>query len=148
MKLGPVELLKYYEPSERIGPFIVEGRINFTRLTDGKILRPTESAISKIVTWCNSRGPIRYEDLLIKKLGNLPIGMNDRRILDREIYLYNPDDLPGLSELGGIPLEINDKGSYISKPSLLSGYDIVIDDRLYCVCMDSLKQDDFEEINS
>ncbi len=146
MRLGPVELLRYYEPAERIGRFVIDGSINFTRTPDGKSVRPSEAAISKIVDWCAAKGPMRYEDVLIKQFGQLPVGLSDRRMLDREAFLYNPDDLPGLHELGSNPITVDEHGAHLIGPCLVPTHEVVIDGHLYALCLSSLSEGDWEEV--
>lgn len=146
MRLGPVELLSYYEPLQRIGQFVTDGRFQFRRTNDNVPVRPNEATIAKIVNWCAGRQPISYEDYLLKRLGSLPDGLNSRPVLDRHIYLYNPDNLPGFHQLGDTPFHIDDDGVRTSQPSLLSIIEVVIDGHLYGVCMDSLGPEDFEVV--
>lgn len=144
MRLGPVELLSYHEPLQRIGRFVTNGRFEFRRTSDNAAVRPNEAAIAKIVSWCASGEPISYEECLLRRLGSLPVGLNNRKVLDRHVYLYNPDNLPGFHELGDIPLHVDEDGVRPSQPSLLSVIEVVIDGHLYAVCMDSLGPEDFE----
>lgn len=146
MKLGPVELLTYYEPLQRIGRFVINGRFEFQRQSDNAKVRPNEAVIARVVDWCASRGTIRYEDYLLKRLGSLPVGLNDRRMLDRPVYLYDPDNLPGFHQLGDTPFHVDEDGVTPSQPSLLSIIEVVIDGHFYAVCMDSLGPEDFEVV--
>lgn len=144
MKLGPVELLTYYEPLQRIGQFVINGRFEFLRQSDNAKVRPNEAVIARVVDWCASRGTIRYEDYLLKRLGSLPVGLNNRQMLDRPVYLYNPDNLPGFHQLGDTPFHVDEGGVTPSQPSLLSIIEVVIDSHFYAICMDSLGAEDFE----
>lgn len=147
MRLGPVELLSYHEPLQRIGRFVTNGRFEFRRMSDNSdnaAVRPNEAAIAKIVSWCARGEPISYEECLLRRFGSLPVGLNNRKVLDRHIYLYNPDNLPGFHELGDTPLQVDEDGVRPSQPSLLSVIEVVIDGHLYAVCMDSLGPEDFE----
>ncbi|WP_113487738.1 DUF6602 domain-containing protein [Rhizobium cremeum] len=146
MKLGPVELLTYYEPLQRIGRFVIDGRFEFRRQSDNAAVRPNEATIARIVGWCGSQGPMRREDYFLKRFGSVPDGLNTRQLLDRHIYLYNPDDLPGLHELGDTPFHVDEDGARSSQPSLLSVVEVVIDGHHYAVCMDSLGPEDFEDV--
>lgn len=146
MKLGPVELLTYYKPLTRIGRFVIDGPIEFLRLSDNAAIRPNEATITRIVDWCADQGPIRYEDYLRKRFGSVPVGLNNRQRLDRHVYLYNPHDLPGFRELGDKPFQVDEDGARPSQPSLLSIFEVVIDGSFYAVCMDSLELEDFEVV--
>jgi hypothetical protein len=146
MKLGPVELLTYYKPLTRIGRFVIDGPIEFRRASDNAAMRPNEATITRIVNWCADQGQIRYEDYLLKRLGSVPVGLNNRQCLDRHVYLYNPDDLPGFHELGDTPFQVDNDGIRPSQPSLLSIIEVIIDTHSYAICMDSLGPEDFEVI--
>jgi len=146
MRLGPVELMSYYEPLQRIGRFVTDGRFEFRRTSDNAAVRPNEATIARIVGWCADRGPIRYEDYLLKRFGSVPDGLKNRQMLDRRVYLYNPDNLPGFHELGDTPFHVDEDGARPSQPSLLSVVEVVIDGHSYAVCMDSLGPEDFEVV--
>jgi hypothetical protein len=145
VKLGPVELLNYYEPAVRIGRFIIDGKLDFIRTEDGKSILPKEAMIAKIVQWCAAKGPMRYSDVLRKQFGKLPLGLDDKRILDRKVFLYNPDDLPGLHELGSNPFIAGEDGAHTTRPCLVPTHEIAIDGHSYVLCMASFAVDDFEE---
>jgi hypothetical protein len=148
MKLGPVELFRYFEPSERVGRFVVGGRINFTRVTDGVAVRPTEAALARIVDWCAAKGMIRYEEVLKKQFGELPLGLEGHRMLNRQVFLYDPDQLPGLHELDGTPFTTDEHGAHMTGPCLVPTQEFVIDGSFYVVCMASMSAEDFEEPTS
>lgn len=145
MQLGPVELLRYYEPATRIGRFVVDGRINFTRASDGRSVQPSAAALSKIVEWCATRPQLKYGEILLKQFGALPVGMEGSKVLQRKYHLYNPDDLPGLHELGSEPIVRSETGVMTIRPSLASLHKLVIDGDDYLVAIASLGEADFEE---
>lgn len=146
MQLGPVELQTYYEPLQRIGRFVIDGRFEFPRRSDNVAVRLNEAAIARIIAWCSSQGPMRYEDYCIKRLGTVPYGLSNQQVLDRHIYLYNPDDLPGLHELGDTALHVDEYGARLNEPSLASAYEVVIDGHLYAFCLESFGPEDYEVV--
>lgn len=146
MTLGPVELLTYYDPLQRVGRFVIDGRFEFLRPSDKAVVRPSEATIARIVDWCTAHRPIRYEDYLIKKFGTVPDGLSDRLILDRQVNLYNPDDLPGFHEIDDASFQVDEAGATLSQPSLVSAYEVIINGYLYAICMDSLGPEDFEVV--
>jgi hypothetical protein len=146
MRLGPVELASYYQPHEQIGRFVLKGRINFTRTGDNKTVRFTEAALERAVAWCAERGTISYGEVLMKQLGELPLGMEPTSPYCRQqVFLYDPLGLPGLHELGEEPFVKTDQGVTASRPSLLSIWTIDIDGRSYALSMEAFGPDDFEE---
>lgn len=152
MNLGPVELMPYYDPAVRIGRFVVDGRgFEGEGVKDGvmtgKKVRITEAAIEKIVAWCSTQGPTPYGEMLKKRLGSIPLGMEDAPSLNREVFLYNPDNLPGLHEIGPSPFTVTAAGAFTNTPSLVNAVELMIDGQLYVVAMSGFKEDDFEEVD-
>jgi hypothetical protein len=141
MQLGPVELMRYYEPATRIGKYIVDGRVEMELLKDGTRTpaRILEKAIEKIVTWCKANGKTRWREILMKRLGALPMGMENAPNLNAEVYFYNPDNLPGLRELGENAFTFNEQGMpMLSQPSLVMTMQLIIDGENYEVPLASL----------
>jgi hypothetical protein len=147
MQLGPVELRHYYDPAIRIGKFTVYGRgVEGTMIRDGdeKTVHMNEAAIERVVSWCASRGRMSYGDTLMKRLGTLPLGMDGLPMLDRQVFLYNPDNLPGIHELDRNPFEVSEAGVTLAAPSIVHAWELIIDDELYIVASQSFKDNDFE----
>ena len=147
MNLGPVELRHYYEPSEKIGSHIVEIR-PMTLVKDGqpsRKVRPSPEMIDKIVSWCSSRAPMRYDELLQKRFGSVPLGME--KVAANKTFLYNPDNLPGIHEIKGPPFEMTQSGFVkATQPSLANLLEFAIDGNNYAVCMDGFTDADYEDI--
>jgi len=145
MQLGPVELSHYYDPALQIGKHIVHGRgVEGQFMKDGATVnvRLTESAIDNVVAWCAAHGRLRYRDVLIRRFGSLPVGMEKAPNMDLEVYLYNPDDLPGLHELGPNPFITTERGVTTSAPSLANALELQIDGNLYVIA--HFKDADYE----
>jgi hypothetical protein len=71
MKLGPVELRRYFDPGVKIGRFSVFGRAAEVQMVlDGEqtpvLARLKESTLERIVAWCAGTEKIKYSDLLKK----------------------------------------------------------------------------------
>jgi hypothetical protein len=105
-------------------------------------VRLTESAIDNVVAWCAAHGRLRYRDVLIRRFGSLPVGMEKAPNMDLEVYLYNPDDLPGLHELGPNPFITTERGVTTSAPSLANALELQIDGNLYVIA--HFKDADYE----
>ena len=151
MQLGPVELSHYYDPPVQIGKYVVYGHgVEGKALRDGSnietLVRIKESAIDKIVTWCSSRERMRYADVLLKQLGSIPAGMDDTEILNLEVYLYNPDNLPGLHEVGPNLFTMIGNRFAFSKPTIANVCTLDINSQRYIIAMESLTKDDYEDI--
>ena len=148
MNLGSVELRQYYEPATKIGRFIIRGHVVVNLEKDGepkRKIRFTEAAIERVVTWCAAHGPMRYADVLRKRVGSVPIGL-DVATLDGEAFLYNPDNLPGVDELGGNLVFKVGKGATAVTPCLLNSHTLEIDNRYYVIAMNGFAESDFEDV--
>lgn len=146
MNLGPVELRHYYNPSERIGKYVVAGPVEFHReeAPEHKF-RLSETAIEKVVAWCSANGPMRYGDVLKKQFGSVPMGMSGTE-LNSEVFLYNPDNLPGLHEIGPNPIVMTEKGANLATPCLVNAITLDIDGSRYIIAMAGFTDVDFEEM--
>ncbi|WP_145929308.1 DUF6602 domain-containing protein [Chromobacterium vaccinii] len=148
MKLGPVELERYFSPGVKIGRFTVFGRITEAQVTfKGKppvAARLKESTLEKIINWCANTEKIRYSDLLKKQLGQLPLGTTDSSAgMNTLLYLYNPDNFPGLDEIQ--KSSSTNSGTHKDHyPTLLNIIDITIDGNLYALAMGSFNDTDWE----
>ena len=146
MTLGPVELYKYFEPSIRVGKYILEGRAaEVTITTTGKRARLKEVVLDQIVAWCQESGQISYGEVLIKRLGSLPLGTENWSSNKAMVFLFNPDNLPGLGELRGDPI-IKMEFGFTAVRSLLNALEISINGDHYVIATDSLEDGAFEEI--
>lgn len=148
MQLGTVELTKYYDPAVRIGDYVIYGRgVEGSVVRNGRLIRShiTEKAIEHIVSWCSAHGAIKYGETLIKRFGCIPMGMEDSQMLSWDVYLYNPNDLAGITitELEKNPITNHDGRIGFSQPCLASAMELVINDVLYVIPYDSLSSEDF-----
>ena len=151
MQLGPIELRHYYDPSVQIGKYIISGNVEFQHVRGGiagRKIRLTEAAVEKVVTWCSAHGRMRYGDLLRKQFGSLPLGMENASILNSEVLLYNPDNLPGLHEIGPNPFTRTKDGVTLATPCLASAPSLDIDGRCYVIAMDGFTDADFEDVET
>ncbi|WP_126423763.1 hypothetical protein [Asticcacaulis excentricus] len=148
MKLGPAELTHYYDPPLQIGKYVVHGRGMENQLANdggtGKLAHLKESSIDRIVDWSKAAGPLKYRETLLKRLGTLPMGMDDYPYLDRDVYLYNPENLPGLHEIKPTIVPLEGGGVSLSVRSLVHCAELNINGELYVIAMESLTGDDYE----
>ena len=150
MQLGPVELTHYYDPPARIGKYLVSSRVEQLRFAKDdeavqRRVRLTEAAINRVVEWCFSHGKMPYEDILRKQFGSLPLGMDDMRILQEEVFLYDPSNLPGLHEIGSNIMTMTEHGPRLA-PCLANALALDIDGQRYMIEMSSFTDTDFENI--
>ncbi|MGF6443624.1 DUF6602 domain-containing protein [Paraburkholderia youngii] len=148
MKLGPVELERYFDPGVKIGRFSVFGRITEAELTiEGKPpvrARLKESTLEKIVAWCANTQKITQSDLLKKRFGALPAGLTEGSpSMGAPLYLYNPDNFPGVDELRAKP-RTNEEAPIDPLSTLLNVFDIVIDGEQYVLAAASLPPSEWD----
>lgn len=96
--LGPVELGRYFDSAEQVGPYVVSNHDRIMKHGQDEVYKLTEAFISKVVKTCTSGETLTHEALLLKRFGQIPVGMDDSQ-LGFEVYLYNPDNLKGAHEV-------------------------------------------------
>ncbi|TMS41083.1 MAG: hypothetical protein FGO69_09445 [Methanobacterium sp.] len=137
----PFNLLPYLDLPIEIGEFNVKTQLHYypidTDEVDPNYNRPftySESFIEEVLTYCKEVGKITDEEALIKQLGTTN-GINPDR-LNSEVYLYNPEDLPGLHEVDGD----------FNKPSIAGSTTILIDNESYIIPHQYITRDKLEEL--
>jgi hypothetical protein len=149
MQLGPVELRQYYDPAVQIGRYIVSGRgFEGSLVKDGtsstRTARLKEATIDRIVDWCSARGTMRYEEVLLKQFGAVPLGMEKLPILDLQVFLYDPDNLPDLHQLSrNIITMVGNRPSL--SPSLANAATLDINGQRYIIAFSGFTEDDWED---
>ncbi|MGS1027662.1 DUF6602 domain-containing protein [Burkholderia glumae] len=143
MTLGPVELERYFDPGVRIGKFSVFGRAAEVQLVQDGSDHPVparlkESSLERIVTWCSNTEKLKYSEILKKRFGALPVGVTENSPgMNTMMYLYNPDNFPGIDELRkNPPNDENMPSDHYS--TLLNVFDLVIDGVPYVLAAASL----------
>jgi hypothetical protein len=149
MQLGPVELRHYYDPAVQIGKHVIygkgfEGLLTKDGATSGRPVRLKESTVDRVIEWCSTRGRMRYEAVLLKQFGAIPLGMEKMEIINLEVYLYNPDDLPGFHEMGENPITMVGNRPYIG-PSLATAWMLDINGQRYVIAGHGFTEDDWED---
>jgi hypothetical protein len=87
---------------------------------------------------------MRYDELIQKRFGAVPMGLE--RIAAIKVFLYNPDDLPGLHEIGGPQFDMTDSGPIARRGSLLNIIEMTIDGENYAVATEGFTDADYEHI--
>jgi hypothetical protein len=147
MQLGPVELTHYYDPPVRIGRHVVFGRGVEGELvkpgTEPRKVRIAELTVDQVINWCAAHGRMRYGDVLKMRFGSIPMGMETEAGIDREVFLYNSNNLRGLHEMGPNPITMRD-GYATVEPSLATAIELLIDGELYVIA--ALTDADYEPV--
>lgn len=149
MTLAPVQLRHYYNPLVKVGRFRVGGIQGMALQEDGKAdrrrVRFTEAAIKRIVDWCQIKGATTYREVVKKQYGQMLIGEFSSNTANREVYLYDPDNLPGLHEIGSKLLAPTEEGNQFSIPCLTNAISIEIDGKAYIVALSGFTISDYED---
>lgn len=115
--LGSININSYFEPAEQIGEFIVKRHDKLQVPNEDGNFRFTIDFIRKIVSHCQSIGKIKQRELLMRQVGQLPLGL-DEDYLDFEVYHYDPDYLVGVHEVE-TPFNTNNDGQVIATCPML-----------------------------
>ena len=81
-----------------------------------------------------------------KHFGSIPLGMDNPAVLNAEVFLYNPDNLPGIHEIGQNPIAITESGATTLSPCIVPTLSLVIDGKLYEIAMSGFTEDDYEDV--
>jgi hypothetical protein len=149
MNLGPVELSHYYEPSLRVGKYVVRGRfegqwVKNDQAVPGMNAHLSETALDKVVTWCLASGKMSYGDVLKKQFGSIPLGMENIPMVRSQVYLYNPDNLPGIHEPGADVVAKITPSGLVFPPRLANCLTVDIDENRYVIAMSGFEESDFD----
>ena len=96
--LGPVVLSRYFRPAEQMGVYVVSDHDGFMRDGRHEVFKLSEEFVSRVVDYCRRAGALTQEQLLLRRLGKVPVGM-DTGDMKQEVFLYNPDGLKGMHEV-------------------------------------------------
>jgi hypothetical protein len=146
MKLGPVQLIHYFDPSQKVGCHIVHNHDRFQKIGDpSRKFRLKESTVHRIWEWCSKNPKIRRRDWMLKSTGAELIGVSEQEA-NSEVFLYNPDNLPGVQELATPFLKDEEGRLSTSAPCLIPFHSLVIDKEVYVVPSAYFSYEDLEEI--
>ncbi|MGB3532771.1 MAG: DUF6602 domain-containing protein [Microcoleaceae cyanobacterium] len=147
MSLGPVTLDRYFKPSDQMGKYLVRNHYRVSNLCqkdDEPVYRLNLRFIDKIVQFCKRTGKIKMGDLFIKQSGSIPLGTNEDYLND-EVYLYDPDNLPGIHEVANF-FESNEKGVFATQKMQMPFSYIEIDGEIYFIPEAYIEPGDIELI--
>jgi hypothetical protein len=142
-KLGPVEIDRYFDPAEQIGSYVVRNHNRVVREGEKNVYKFTQDFIVKVVSCCRKEGKITHKEFFDKTLGVIPDGYDEQYLLG-EVYLYNPDNLQGITT----SKNLKDLVGKQSGPTLLlvPFHHIYVDEEVYYFPWAYVTQDDLELI--
>ncbi|MEI7052150.1 DUF6602 domain-containing protein [Pseudomonas koreensis] len=143
-ELLPVDLNKYFKPSQRIRGNVVKNHEGFTMPDSEEVFRLNSDFIQLLLEYSKSVEKISYRELLIRQFGQLPVGMEESQ-LESKLYLYDPDSLPGILAVS----DAADRPStdeHASALTLIPAHSIEINGDSYVIPYAYFKPDFFEAI--
>ena len=150
--LVPPSLSVYFDLPKKMGKYNVKKHDRFIRINKGKDKKKDDKVrqlkyqfIDKIVVWCRKQGKMTLKELIIQQFGTIPHGMPKNQ-LDYLVYLYDPDNLPGL-KLDQSFIKKDENGYPVfQEKSIANAIYIIVDDEDYYIPMFYIQKDDFEII--
>lgn len=142
--LGPVVLSRYYRQPEQMGNYLVANHDGFTRDDCDDVFKFSEGFVSKIVDYCRKQGALTNRQLFMLRFGNIPIGI-DKKILDQEAFLYNPDGLKGIHEVND-PIRMQGGFAVAVEGIMEPCHYIVVNGDSYYIPPAYISQEDMEAI--
>ena len=128
-QLGPVVLSRYFEPAEQLGNCLVYGHDRFRMHGGDEVYKLTEAFVAKVVVYCREHGSLSQEELLMRRFGQIPDGLEADE-LKRRVFLYNPEGLKGMHEVAeGVTMK--DGVAYAPERSMEPCQYIVVDGEVF-----------------
>jgi hypothetical protein len=144
--LGPPQLLRYFDPAEKVGNYIVRhhDRLVDIRNPDDQSVRKLKlSFIEKVVNWCKARNKLTEREWLIRQFGVVPQGTN-AAALDSLVHAYDPDNLPGLHQVDNPIVKTASGGAEPRIPMLIPSQWIEVDGEVFYIPWVYVTQADYE----
>lgn len=146
--LGSFNLMDYFDPYEKINDLIVRNHDKFigTGLNEGKKFKLTDEFIYKVYKYCQTQSKITQRELISLQTGGVEvIGVEGTKTMDYKMYLYNPENLSGLSNLTK-QIKIEDGGAFITEKSLIPSMNIEINGEIYTIPQCYITENDIKEV--
>lgn len=144
MELLPVDLHKYLKPSQRVCGNVVKNHEGFNKPGSKEVFRLNAAFIQHLLDYFKGVEKITNREWLLKQLGALPIGLEDWQ-LESKLYLYDPDGLPGMSQVSN-PFKHEGGKVSASESMLVPAHGIEINGETYVVPFAYFKDEFFEAI--
>lgn len=146
--LAPPAISKYVDLPKKVGPFSVKHHDRMLSIVSvgqtPSVRRLNEAFIAKVVVWCKADGKHSFRAMLLKQLGQIPQGLSDER-LDAEVYLYDPENLPGMHQVENPIIRTETGVSASQKMQMPSSY-IEVDGEVYYYPQCYVSKDDIEDV--
>ena len=142
--LGPVVLSRYFDQAEQLGEYVVSNHDRIMRNDSDKVFKLSEDFIERVVQYCQKEGSLTQKELLIRRMGQIPVGMTQRD-LDVSLFLYNPSGLKGMHEVKN-PVAICDGMAIATKGMMDPCLQIDVNGEPYFIPWFYISRDDIEEI--
>ena len=143
-ELGPISLSRYYHQAEQLGEFVVSNHDGFLKDGDDAVFKLSADFVSKVVSFCLRTGGLSQEQLLVRRFGQIPLGM-DAKDLQERVFLYNPDKLKGIHEVEN-PISIQDGNPVAVEGVMEPCHYIVVNGEVYYIPYSYISDNDLQKI--
>lgn len=143
-----VNLSTYRDLPKKAGVHYVRGHNRLLNI-DGKRYKLSDEFIDEIYIYCKDRDITTQEDIFIKAFMQYPHGAN-RQMLELPMYLYNPDNFPGIDRnavLNYITTDCNGNQHFTEK-FLYPYITILIDGNYYWIPQAYINKDNIVRIDN
>lgn len=142
-RLGAPNIRRYYDLPKLLGRYSVRNHDRFVDTTTQKNKRLNEAFVERIVMWCKNRPKLSKADILLRQLGQLPVGAEASDYAEM-VHFYDPEQLPGLHQVEEPWVERD--GQVTARVRMQSpNWWIVVDGEAYTFAQAYIAPDDLEE---
>ena len=142
--LGPVVLSRYFDRAEQLSEYIVSNHDRILKNGRDEVFKLSEAFVSKVVTYCHKEGEMSHEQLLMRRFGQIPVGL-DERPLNAKVFLYNPDQLKGIHEVENA-ITVHDGMAVAAEGVLEPCHYIIVNGEVFYIPWVYVSDNDIEEI--
>lgn len=142
--IGNFRLENYFNLPDKIGSYYVKGNDRWRSNNDGAKVRLNESFIDRVYKECIQKEKIPYGDFLRKTLGTIPEYTEKIFDINHQVYLYDPDNLPGFHEIKN-PITFSDKAPVVTERMLIPFFELEINEEYFFIPQAYLCDSDFEK---
>lgn len=142
--VGPADLGRYFYQAEQIGKYVVSNHDRIQKTGEDQVYRFTEAFITKLVTYCQDNGSLPLKELLHRRFGEIPHGMEGWD-LNQKVYLYNPDNLKGIHEVDNA-IAFHDDRPMAAEGVMEPVHYIIVDDNTIYFPWAYVANEDLEEV--
>ncbi|MCY4375158.1 MAG: hypothetical protein OXC31_15475 [Spirochaetaceae bacterium] len=142
--LGPIVLSKYFDQAEQLGEHVVSNHDRFLRSDCDAVFKLTAGFVSKVVSYCREEGALTEEQVLMRRFGQIPVGL-DKHDLQERVFLYNPGGLKGIQDVDNA-LALNAGKAVVADGVMEPCHYIVVDGEAYYIPGSYIAESELEKV--